>query len=619
MSADRWSTASARAFCALIREPDLALGPDFDPATFASPWRALAERFAGWLDEDGSANGDAAKRLPAFLRAIPDAELGPGGRLGVASRPFVVERLQAAVKAAPMPEGFTVLAECRQAYDDARDAELDREESEESEERSALEPARLVRVDVGRMLREPAPPVPWIVDDVLARGYLTLLPGREGVGKSLFVMALVVGVVTGESTGPFATTPGRVMVVDAENGEGELHRRLRALGLAPGAEERLSIFTTEAGDLLNERDELAAAVAAEAPDLLVIDSFRATWRGKENASEEAGPAVDYVRNLARRADWAVALIHHAGKVGAEYRGSTAIGASVQAVVHVGRHADDPEPDRFVLTNPKLRMASRWPPKWIRLAVELGSIVCLEAAEPFTTDDLPRPPKAPAREKVGPAVARVLANGNAPSAPPRWRAEWAATQRTEPSAGCSSSWPNGAPRARSWAGAGGGGSLTTPIGRLPPLPPFRANRKPIAKPISRVATKLPPPSRRTSPVSNAGSGWRRVRREQPPPHSRAGRRRARRRAQDDQGRHRRRRAARTPGGPPPEDRPRGLRGVARDAALRPRRRRPCSRAATIPSSAGRGGLLAAGAGPLAWRRASRRVWFPASLAAYRRSR
>lgn len=275
------------------------------------------------------------------------------------------------------------------------------------------ESRRLVRVDVGRMLREVPPPVPWVVEDVLARGNVTLLPGREGVGKSLLVMALVVGVVTGESAGPFATTPGRVMVVDAENGESELHRRLRALGLASGSEERLAIYTSESGDLLNDTAEIEEAVADERPDLLVIDSLRSNWRGKENASEDVGPAIDYVRNLARRADCAVALIHHAGKVGGEYRGSTAIGAGCQIVVGVGRHADDPEPDRFVLTNAKMRPAPRWSPRWIRLAVEMDAIVCLEEADPFLAEDAPPPSKAPAREKVAPQVARVLGAASAP--------------------------------------------------------------------------------------------------------------------------------------------------------------------------------------------------------------
>lgn len=273
--------------------------------------------------------------------------------------------------------------------------------------------ARLRRVDVGRMLREPPPEVPWVVEGLLARGALSLFPGREGVGKSLFVMALVVGVVTGEAAGPFSTTPGRVMVVDAENGEGELHRRLRALGLAAGAEEALSIYLTESGDVLNVPDELAAVVAHEAPDLVVIDSLRSNWRGRENDSDEIGPSLDRLRNLARNAGCAVALIHHAGKIGGEYRGSTAIGAACEIVVGIGRHADDPEPDRFVLTCQKMRPAPRWDPKWIRLAVEMGLIVELEAAEAFTSDDLPPPPKAPAREALAPQIARVLAHASGP--------------------------------------------------------------------------------------------------------------------------------------------------------------------------------------------------------------
>ncbi len=286
-------------------------------------------------------------------------------------------------------------------------------QADHAEAFASLTGTRLRPLDVARMLREPAPMVPWIVEGVLARGCLTLLPGREGLGKSLYVMALAVGIVTGEPVGPFEVTPGRVMVVDAENGESEIHRRLRALGLAAGAEARLSIYTTEAGDLLNDQAEMESALFEERPDLLVIDSLRSTWRGKENASDEVGPAIDHLRNLARRHDCAVALIHHAGKVGTEYRGSTAIGAGAQIVVHLGRDAGDPEPDRFVLTCHKMRPAQRWTPKWIRLAVEMDALVCLEEAEPFHSEDQPPAPKAPAREQVAPLVRRVLDTASEP--------------------------------------------------------------------------------------------------------------------------------------------------------------------------------------------------------------
>lgn len=124
-AADTWAIASARAFCALVREPDLALGPDLDTTTLASPWRALTERYMVWLDEDGSGHDDAAGRPAAFLRSIPDEELPI---LGVGSRTRVMQRLQRALDGRPLGDGIEELARARQEHDDAHDADLLRNE-----------------------------------------------------------------------------------------------------------------------------------------------------------------------------------------------------------------------------------------------------------------------------------------------------------------------------------------------------------------------------------------------------------------------------------------------------------------------------------------------------------
>jgi KaiC/GvpD/RAD55 family RecA-like ATPase len=264
---------------------------------------------------------------------------------------------------------------------------------------------RLRRLDVGRMLRTSPPPIPWVAEGLLVRGCVTLLAGREGLGKSLFSLALAAGIITGDDTGPFpASTAGRVMVVDGENGESEIHRRLRALGLGPEAEENLVMFGTEASDLLNRLQDIEREIERERPALVILDSLRTLWAGSENDSAEVAPFIDGLRNLARRRDVAVLLLHHASRTG-DYRGSTGIGAGCQVVTVLGREKDDPETDRFFLDCPKLRPATRWPRRWVRLAVEMGTLVCLESAEPPEGEEAPAP--RPAREGLAPLIQRAL--------------------------------------------------------------------------------------------------------------------------------------------------------------------------------------------------------------------
>lgn len=271
---------------------------------------------------------------------------------------------------------------------------------------------RLTRLDTLKMASTSPPPVPWLVEPLVVRGALTLLAGREGIGKSLLAMAVAVGVATAaRQVGPFEVAPGRVLLVDAENGPGELHRRIRSLGLDPEAAARVATYVTEAGDVLNQLDELAGVMDAERPDLVVLDSFRSLWSGKENDSDATGPALDAVRNLARRSDAGVLLLHHASRAG-DYRGSTAIGAAAEIVVGMSRADDDPQPDRFVLRWSKMRPAARPAPAWVRLDVEMGTLVSLEVAEAFDTGE-PQAPQAPAREALAPRIRTVLEQAPGP--------------------------------------------------------------------------------------------------------------------------------------------------------------------------------------------------------------
>jgi hypothetical protein len=248
----------------------------------------------------------------------------------------------------------------------------------------------LRRIDVVRLLTTPPPPVPWIAEPLLARGHLTLLVGREGRGKSLLAMAAAAGLLAGESVaGLDVPAPASVMLVDAENSVGELHRRLHCLGIGPDlAADRLAIFDGTQLDL-GKPDHLTALadeVRAIGPDVLVIDSMRSTWTGKENDSDAAGPHLDRLRGvIARDLDVAVLVLHHSNKAGA-YRGSTAIGASVDLLYVLERVEGDPDEHRRRLFPDKVRICSPPPPIWLRLnGIDGLDVLEIEVADPFDPD------------------------------------------------------------------------------------------------------------------------------------------------------------------------------------------------------------------------------------------
>lgn len=243
-----------------------------------------------------------------------------------------------------------------------------------------LEQLRPLRVlDVERMLTTEPPPVPWVAEPLLARGCVTLLAGREGQGKSMLALALSAAIGHGATVAGLRCLPGRALIVDAENGQREVHRRVHGLDVK---RETLAYAEAVGFDLATDIEEITELVGANEPTVLVLDSLRSLAPGlDENDSRAAEAALRPVSRLAQERDIPVLLLHHAGKRGHEYRGSTAIGAAVEIGFTLSRHEDDPDRRRRRLTCWKCRPAPEPAARWLTLEATEGSVVIAEA-EPF---------------------------------------------------------------------------------------------------------------------------------------------------------------------------------------------------------------------------------------------
>jgi len=230
------------------------------------------------------------------------------------------------------------------------------------------------------MLATEPEPVPWIVEPLLAQGCVTMLAGREGQGKSMLALALASAIGHGSTIAGLECMPGRTLVVDAENGEREAHRRVRGLGVKPGS---LVYVEAVAFNLATDIALIAEMVEEHDPSVVVLDSLRSLAPGlDENDSKPAEAALRPVSRLAQDKGIPVLLLAHAGKQGLEYRGSTAIGAAVEIGFTLSRHDDDPEKrTRRKLACWKSRPAPEPPPRWISLESQDG-MVLLGEAEPY---------------------------------------------------------------------------------------------------------------------------------------------------------------------------------------------------------------------------------------------
>jgi hypothetical protein len=269
--------------------------------------------------------------------------------------------------------------------------------SEERASRSNGKRPEVLRVlDTMHLVTTTPVPLFWLAAGVWCRGKLTMFGGREKRGKSLVQLALAVMMASGggEIAG-IEVKAGRVLLIDAENGEREIHRRLRAMGLT--AEHAHNFLVAEArGFELREHRGLVDELAREhRADLVLLDSFRSLWRGDERDEAEVARALDPLRELAHGTETAYSLVHHAQKGGEEYRGSSAIGACVDWCVMLDRDREDKDKARRRLANPLARFASERPDQWLRISSEDDDgPVSLEPAEPFVREH-----EAPVREEI----------------------------------------------------------------------------------------------------------------------------------------------------------------------------------------------------------------------------
>jgi AAA domain len=245
-------------------------------------------------------------------------------------------------------------------------------------------PSKLRVLDTFGLATNAPKPVDWLAEGVLARGKLAMPGGREKRGKSLLVLACAVCAASGggEVAG-IRVKAGRWLIVDGENGENEIHRRLRALGLAPAHAENLILVEARGFNLSTDLGGFEDLLDRYRPDAAVLDSFRACWRGDERDDAEVAATLDPLRDLAHDGGIGTGLVHQARKNGDEYRGSTAIGACVEWVAMLSREPGDPDKTRRRLTTPLARFAPERDDRWlsIRSDGDEGPI-SIVAAEPY---------------------------------------------------------------------------------------------------------------------------------------------------------------------------------------------------------------------------------------------
>jgi AAA domain len=173
-----------------------------------------------------------------------------------------------------------------------------------------------------------------LVTDLWSADAVGIVGGEPKCCKSFLALDLAVAVASGTPClRRFSVPkPGRVLLYAAEDALHIVRSRLGGICAAADIGLRdLDVHVITAPtlrlDLPSDRDRLERTVVELAPRLLVLDPFVRLHRIDENASGEVAPLLAYLRELQRRHNLAVLLVHHAKKSGARLRAGQALRGS----------------------------------------------------------------------------------------------------------------------------------------------------------------------------------------------------------------------------------------------------------------------------------------------------
>lgn len=214
----------------------------------------------------------------------------------------------------------------------------------------------------------------WYWERWLPRGYISLLVGYPGEGKSYLALEVAALLLKGAGwpDGQRCEKVENVMWIDTEGTQGLLIERAKKLRmpldriLLP-SRDPLEDFRLDNG---KQREELRQRVLEARPGLVVVDTLRGAYHGEENSSDTVSSLLKDLQTLARLGQMAVLVLHHLKKpseysTGAEVtmhsiRGSSAIPATARIVWAI----DDPPGPIATAGMKRLRVVksnlARWP-------------------------------------------------------------------------------------------------------------------------------------------------------------------------------------------------------------------------------------------------------------------
>ncbi len=200
-----------------------------------------------------------------------------------------------------------------------------------------------------------APPVEYVIEGLVPAGMLSMVAGKDGLGKSLLTMQMAKATLTAKPfLGRFPVRkPGPVLLLAMDDPDSLIAERLTVMGV----KDDPYLFVPQSIDHSNPLALLRHTLRVcddLKPALVVVDCLYRLIPEKQGSNNDAAlmvPLLNLLNSLAERTGAAVVVIHHENKGGrGDIAGSFAIRASLKTLIKISRpkppkgSKEDPEPE-----------------------------------------------------------------------------------------------------------------------------------------------------------------------------------------------------------------------------------------------------------------------------------
>lgn len=220
---------------------------------------------------------------------------------------------------------------------------------------STTAPARpaLKSVSLGDLLRADLPQREFLISPWLRQQESVLLWAAAGVGKTMFALTLALAMAGGGEVFGWQAAPRKVLIFDGEMPTDDLKARLVQLrgtisGFDPEEAARNLVViarhgqdaTAEFPDFgdVTQHAAIIDLILGYAPDVVILDNLSTlATMDDENGAGETQHIVRFLARL-KQAKTAVICVHHSNKNGSNFRGSSMLATTFEAIIGLTREA-----------------------------------------------------------------------------------------------------------------------------------------------------------------------------------------------------------------------------------------------------------------------------------------